>query len=162
MEQNEVMLETPNSLLKNKKLWIIGGAALAVIVAIIVAVSLVSYRSSLKYFAKVVKDEYSRAYCIVSSSGQSVSIDTNPYDQDAYDFFYSMSKTEQAVFSATQSDSTKGIALMNEMLGFDADLAEEMGETTSSMGKKTAENEKYKVEWSYSSDEGLEVTWYKK
>ena len=161
MEQNEVMLETPKSLFKNKKFLIICAVALAVIIGIIVTVLLVSYRSSLKYITKTVLEEHSRAHCVVSSSGMSVTIDTNPDDKDAYDI-YRMNTTELAVYSSIHSDSTKAIKLMNEKLGFDADLADEMDSTRESMGKQTAENENYKVEWSYSAKKGLEVTYYEK
>ena len=146
---------------KHKKLLIICSGVLIVIIGIIVAVSIISYRSSLEYIAKTVKDEYPRAHCEVSYSGTSVTIDTNPDDETAYDI-YNMTTTELAVFQAIQSGSTNGIKLMNEKLGFDSDLFEQMNQTTSSMGKKTAENDNYRVEWSYSATEGLEVTYYEK
>ena len=150
-----------NKIKKHKKLLIICSGVLIVIIGIIVAVSIISYRSSLEYIAKTVKDEYPRAHYEVSYTGMSVTFDINPDDETAYDI-YNMTTTELAVFQAIQSGSTNGIKLMNEKLGFDSDLFEQMNKTTSSMGEKTAENDNYRVEWSYSATEGLEVTYYEK
>ena len=72
-----------NKIKKHKKLLIICSGVLIVIIGIIVAVSIISYRSSLEYIAKTVKDEYPWAHYEVSYTGMSVTIDTNPDDETA-------------------------------------------------------------------------------
>ena len=150
-----------NKFKTSKKPWFICGGVLVAIIGVIVAISIISYRSSLEYITKTVLDEYPRAHCEVSYTGMSVTIDTNPEDETSYDI-YNMTTTELAVFQAIQSGSTNAIKLMNEKLGFDSDLHEIMGETRESMGEQTAENDNYRVKWSYSSRKGLEVTYYEK
>jgi len=150
-----------NKFKTSKKPWFICGGVLVAIIGVVVAISIISYRSSLEYITKTVLDEYPLAHCEVSYSGMSVTIDTNPEDKTSYDI-YNMTTTELAVFQAIQSGSTNAIKLMNEKLGFDADLHEKMGETRESMGEQTAENDNYRVKWSYSSKKGLEVTYYEK
>ena len=146
---------------EHKKLSIICSSVLLVIIGIIVTVSVISYRSSLEYIVKTVKDEYPRAHCIVSYNGMSVTIDTNPEDETTYDI-YNMTTTELIVFQSIQSGSTNAIKLMNEKLGFDSDLFDKMNNTSSYAGEQTVENDNYKVKWSYSASKGLEVTYYEK
>lgn len=139
-----------------KARWFICCGVLLAVIAIILTVSIVSYRASFEYIVDTVKDEYPRADIIYF--GAEATIDTNTYDKYAYE----MSKTELAVASFTESASRDAIKLMNEKLGFDSALFEKMKKTTETMGERTEENDKYKVRWSASVKKGLEVKYSEK
>ena len=61
-----------------------------------------------------------------------------------------------------EEDALEAIQYVNEKLGFNGALYDEMLETNASMGRQSEENNKYKVTWTYHPDEGLEVTYQKK
>lgn len=91
-------------------------------------------------------DEYcSSNWAEVGSDGSYLEVDTNPYDRDDY--------------NDSQADSA--IEKINNALGLSDSVYKDMCSTTWSMGKQSESFEDIglKVEWTYHSDKGLEVTY---
>ena len=63
---------------------------------------------------------------------------------------------------SAQENALEAIKYANEELGFNGSVYSQMMKTTALMGCQSAENDKYKVSWTYHPDEGLEVTYEKK
>ena len=61
-----------------------------------------------------------------------------------------------------QDGALKAIRYANEELGFNGSVYSQMMNTTALMGRQSAENDKYRVSWTYHPDDGLEVTYEKK
>lgn len=68
----------------------------------------------------------------------------------------------QSLLPEAQTKAIKAIKYANEAFGFDSSVYDAMMQTNSLMGMQTAENEKYKITWTYHPDKGLEVKYYDK
>ncbi len=73
-----------------------------------------------------------------------------------------MTYVELSTFDKKQSDSLDGIKFINEKLGFTDALYSKMLQTTTLMGRQTKEKNKYRVNWTYHPNQGLEVMYEKK
>ena len=129
---------------------------------VVVAVAVFAVKSlSGPSFSSIVNDmlaQYPYANNAVAQDGSYLKIDTNPYDEDIDDLTYAQLST----FSETQEDSLGGIQYVNGRLGFTDAVYSRMMSTTALMGVQTAENEDYRVSWTYHPDNGLEVMYEKK
>lgn len=84
-------------------------------------------------------------------------IDTNPNEAEfARDYKNMDAGVKSLVIAQGQESALEAIRYANEELGFDY-VYSQMMETNSLMGRQSAENDKYKVSWTYHPDEGLEV-----
>ena len=119
---------------------VVFGAAAAVVV-IIIAIIIIASNSGHKSFTKQFSGVASNSWCSISSDGQSMTIDTNPLDQDDY----------------TDTTAYYMVKTVNSELGFSDSLFEKMGETRAIDGRQSEENKNYEVSWSYDPDNGLEV-----
>ena len=126
-----------------KKTIIICGIIIAVVA--IIAIALIILIPS--KFERV-KNECVQIAGMVTGSGDYFMIDT--YPEGMY------------VFSDTQEKALEAIKYANEELGFNGSVYSQMMNTTALMGRQSAENDKYKVSWTYHPDDGLEVTYEKK
>ena len=132
-----------------KKLIIIGGLIIAVI-----AIALVIFIPS-KF--KRVKNECVQIAGSISGGKDYFTIDTCP---DVYD---NMDPTVKAMLlPGAQENALEAIKYANEALGFNGSVYSQMINTSALMGRQSAENNKYKVSWTYHPDDGLEVTYEKK
>lgn len=127
----------------DKKLWVISAGALIVIIAL---AFIIFYPTKLER----VQDECLHIAGIIGTEKNGFSIDTKPYPN------------ESANTSSLQTRALQAIKHANEELGFDSSVYTRMINTTFLMGRQTAENDKYKVSWTYHPDDGLEVTYQKK
>lgn len=83
-------------------------------------------------------------WCEFGDGGEYMRIDTNP-------------KNIEGVF---ESDAWKAIEEINEELGFSKSVYNKMGETRPIDGRQEEESDDgYVVSWTYSADDGLEVTY---
>lgn len=64
--------------------------------------------------------------------------------------------------SYVREETLEAIQYANEELGFNGSVYSQMMNTTALMGRQSAENDKYRVSWTYHPDNGLEVTYEKK
>ena len=132
-----------------KKLLIIGGIIIAVI-----AIALVIFIPS-KF--KRVKNECVQIAGSISGGKDYFTIDTCP---DVYDH---MDPTVKAMLlPGAQENALEAIKYANEAFGFNGSVYSQMINTSALMGRQSAENNKYKVSWTYHPDDGLEVTYEKK
>jgi len=132
-----------------KKLAVIGGIALAVIV-----IALIIFIPS--KFERV-KDKCLDITGIITGSGNYFTIDTIP------DIYENMDPAVAAMLSSDwESEALTAIRYANEEFGFSGAVYSKMLETSALMGRQTEENDKYKVSWTYHPDDGLEVTYEKK
>lgn len=84
-------------------------------------------------------------------------IDTLP------DEYKNMDATTKALLLPdVQKNALDAIKYANEELGFNGSVYSQMMNTTALMGRQSAENDKYRVSWTYHPDDGLEVTYEKK
>ena len=135
--------------MSKKKLAIIAAAAVAVI-----AIALIVFIPS-KF--EQVKNECVHIAGMVTGSGDYFMIDTYP------DVYKNMDSTLVSILAPTaQENALEAIRYANEELGFNGSVYSQMMKTTALMGRQSAENDKYKVSWTYHPDEGLEVTYEKK
>lgn len=135
--------------LTKKKIAFIGGIIIAVI-----AIALVIFIPS--KFERV-KNECVQIAGGVTGSGDYFIIDTCP---DVYD---NMDATLRSMLlPGAQENALEAIKYANDALGFNGSLYSQMMKTSALMGRQSAENNKYKVSWTYHPDEGLEVTYEKK
>ena len=151
VETTEV-LDTPvanKPKMSKKKLAIIAAAAVAVI-----AIALIIFIPS--KFERV-KSECVQIAGIVTGSGDYFMLDTLP---DAYE---NMDATMKALLlPGAQENALEAIKYANEELGFNGSVYSQMMNTTALMGRQSAENDKYRVSWTYHPNDGLEVTYEKK
>lgn len=151
VETTEV-LDTPvanKPKMSKKKLAIIAAAAVAVI-----AIALIIFIPS--KFERV-KNECVHIAGMVTGSGDYFMIDTLP---DAHE---NMDATMKALLlPGAQERALEAIKYANEELGFNGSVYSKMMNTTALMGCQSAENDKYRVSWTYHPDDGLEVTYEKK
>lgn len=132
-----------------KKIAIIAAAAVAIIVIAIVALIPSKFER--------VENECVHIAGMVYGSGDYFMIDTLP---DAYE---NMDATVKALLlPSAQENALNAIKYANEELGFNGSVYSQMMNTTALMGRQSAENDKYKVSWTYHPDDGLEVTYEKK
>lgn len=136
----------------NKKLLILSGAALLVVVVLVVVLLLIPSR-----FEKAKKEALDIAGQISSDGKNSFTIDTYPFEDTNMD-----SKLIAVLAPDAEKDALKAIKHVNEELGFDDSLYDQMMETSALMGRQSESNDKYKVTWTYHPREGLEVTYKKK
>ncbi len=122
-----------------KKLAIIAVAAIAVI-----AIALIVFIPS--KFERV-KSECVHIAGMVTGSGDYFMLDTLP---------------DLMILPDTEENALKAIKYANEELGFNGSVYSQMMNTTALMGRQSAENDKYRVSWTYHPDDGLEVTYEKK
>ena len=150
--ENPVEAETPvadKPKMSKKKLAIIAAAAIAVI-----SIALIIFIPS--KFERV-KSECVQIAGMVTGSGDYFMLDTLP---DAYE---NMDATMKALLlPGAQENALEAIKYANEELGFNGSVYSQMMNTTALMGRQSAENDKYKVSWTYHPDDGLEVTYEKK
>lgn len=150
--ENSNETETPavtKPQMSKKKLGIIAVAAVAVI-----AIALVIFIPSK---LERVKNECVHIAGRVSGSGDYFMLDTYP---DAYENMDEIMKS--FLLPDAQEGALKAIRYANEELGFNGSLYSQMISTTALMGRQSAENDKYRVSWTYHPDYGLEVTYEKK
>ena len=133
-----------------KTALIIGGAILAVVA--IVVILLIPSR-----FERVKKEALEIAGQLSSTSDTSFTIDTYPYENSKMS-----SSTILMLAPETQEKALEAIKYVNEELGFDDYVYQDMLKTTAAMGRQTEENNKYKVTWTYHPNKGLEVTYREK
>ena len=137
VENTEKKLTKKLKFPKNK-LIIIGGIVIAaVILALVIFVP--------SKFERV-KSECVQIAGMVTGSGDYFMIDTDP---------------DVPIYNAQQS-ALEAIKYANEELGFNDSVYSQMMNTTALMGRQSAENDKYRVSWTYHPDDGLEVTYEKK
>lgn len=151
VETTEV-LDTPvvnKPKMSKKKLAIIAAAAVAVI-----AIALIIFIPS--KFERV-KNECVHIAGMVTGSGDYFMIDTLP---DAYENMDAIMKA--LLLPDAQERALEAIKYANEELGFNGSVYSKMMNTTALMGRQSAENDKYRVSWTYHPDDGLEVTYEKK
>ena len=135
--------------MSKKKLAIIGAAAVA-----IVAIALVILIPS--KFERV-KSECVQIAGRVTGSGDYFMLDTYPDEyKNMDDLLVSM------LLPDAQDNALEAIRYANEELGFNGSVYSQMMNTTALMGRQSAENDKYRVSWTYHPDDGLEVTYEKK
>lgn len=70
--------------------------------------------------------------------------------------------TQSLLLPDAQEGALEAIRYANEELGFNGSVYSQMMNTTALMGRQSAENDKYRVSWTYHPDDGLEVTYEKK
>lgn len=150
--ESEAAADTPAKAkpkISKKKIVMIAAAAVAVI-----AIALVVFLPS--KFEKV-QNECVQIAGRVSGSGDYFMLDTYP------DEYENMDETLVALLLPnTQKNALEAIKYANEELGFNDSVYSQMMNTTALMGRQSAENDKYKVSWTYHPDDGLEVTYEKK
>ena len=139
----------------DKKLWIICGGILAVIL-IATVVSVAVYRTSLRYYWNMVNEEYPDSDCGLGSDY--ILIDTNRFDLDPDDMTYVQSN----MYYRNYEKNLDAIQFLNGELGFDSDVYEDMLETNSLMGRQSVYNDKYRISWTYHPYKGLEVKYEKR
>jgi len=133
-----------------------GKKAIVVIaaVAVIVIIALVLFIPS--EFERV-HDECTHIAGRTSGGGDYFTIDTYPDEYKNMDELVASMLLPKA-----QENALKAIKYANEELGFNGSLYSQMTHTSALMGRQSAENDKYRVSWSYHPDRGLEVTYEKK
>ena len=135
--------------MSKKKLAIIAAAAVAVI-----AIALIIFIPS--KFERV-KSECVQIAGMVTGSGDYFMLDTYP------DEYKNMDSTLVSLLAPrAQENALEAIKYANEELGFNGSIYSQMMNTTALMGRQSAENDKYRVSWTYHPDDGLEVTYEKK
>ena len=135
--------------MSKKKLAIIAAAATAVI-----AIAFILFIPS--KFERV-QNECVQIAGTVSGSGDYFMIDTLP------DVYENMDETVKALLlPGAQENALEAIKYANEELGFNGSVYSQMMNTTALMGRQYAENDKYRVSWTYHPDYGLEVTYEQK
>lgn len=142
--------EAPKKKLSGKKILIICAAAL-----VIVGVLLFVFLRKSKF--EKVQDEALQIAGMISTGDDYFCLDTFP---DSY------AKMDEAVVAMLapmmQENVLEAIRYANGELGFGSDVYDRMMETTALMGSQSAENDKYRVSWTYHPDDGLEVKYEKK
>ena len=133
-----------------KKLIIIGGIVIAaVILALVIFVP--------SKFERVKNECVQIAGSISYRGDDNFTIDTYPDEYKNMDeLLVSM------LLPDAQENALKAIEYANEELGFNGSVYSQMMNTTALMGRQSAENDKYRVSWTYHPDDGLEVTYEKK
>ncbi len=144
----DVPAEPRKKLTKNQ--LIICAVALVAIIAIVLAIAIPSK------FEKV-ESEALQIAGQISSGDNYFCIDTCPYEGTNVDKYVLDSLNQQA-----QDKALEAIRYVNSELGFASYVYSDMLETTSLMGRRSEENKKYRVSWTYHPDKGLEVTYEKK
>lgn len=132
-----------------KKIAIIAVAAVAII-AIAIALLVPS------------KFERVRSECVqiagrITGSGDYFMIDTYPDEYKNMDEL-----VVSLLLPSAEENALEAIKYANEELGFNGSVYSQMMNTTALMGRQSAENDKYRVSWTYHPDDGLEVTYEKK
>lgn len=149
-ETQEVAAEAPKKTMSKKKILIICAAAL-----VVVGVLLFVFLHKSKF--EKVQDEALQIAGVITTGDDYFSLDTFP---DSY------AKMDDAVVALlaprTQKNVLEAIKYANAELGFGSDVYDRMMETTALMGRQSAENNKYRVSWTYHPDDGLEVKYEKK
>jgi hypothetical protein len=125
--------------MSKKKLAIIAAAAIAVI-----AIALIVFIPS--EFERV-KSKCVHIAGMVTGSGDYFMLDTLP---------------DVPMFPDPEYNTLEAIRYANEEFGFNGSVYSQMMNTTALMGRQSAENDKYRVSWTYHPDDGLEVTYEKK
>ena len=129
----------------SKKGWlipvIIGGVVtLVIIIAIIFSIA------NKPDFNEMFSEYKGNEWFTVASDGSYMIVDSNPTNVDADYVKYS-----------TLMDSCDAVESINERLGFSSYVYDDMMQTTYNDGKQYAENDEYRISWTYHPDEGLEV-----
>lgn len=147
--ENTEEKSTKKNKFTKKILIIIGGIVIAaVILALVIFVP--------SKFERV-RSECVQIAGMVTGRGDYFMIDTCP---DSYD---NMDPTLKAMLLPdAQKNALEAIKYANEELGFNGSVYSQMMNTTALMGRQSAENNKYRVSWTYHPDDGLEVTYEKK
>lgn len=136
--------------LTKKKIIIIAVAAV-----LIIAIALIFLIPS--KFERV-KSECVQIAGMVTGSGDYFMIDTYPSEM-----YKNMDKLVAEMLLADKQESAlEAIKYANAELGFNGSVYSHMLETSALMGRQSAENDKYRVSWTYHPDDGLEVTYEKK
>lgn len=124
---------------------------------IVVAVIAIAFAFLHKSKFEKVKDECVQIAGMVTGSGDYFMIDTYP------DVYENMDETVKALLlPGAQENALEAIKYANEALGFNGSVYSQMMNTNALMGRQSAENDKYRVSWTYHPDDGLEVTYEKK
>lgn len=143
--------------IKNKdftKKEIIIGATIAAAV-ILVVVTLFAVLPKLEF--KKVENECVKIAGSVATGDDYFTIDTYP------DEYKNLDESLKAVLGYSHGKKAlEAIKHANREFGFPGSLYDDMMKTSALMGRRSEENNKYKVTWSYHPDDGLEVTYTKK
>lgn len=134
-----------------KKQLIIAGAG---VLAVIVLLFALFHKSK---FEKVFDEAVQIAGTASGDGKEYFVLDTYP------DIYENMDSTMRLILlPRAQENALKAIQYANKELGFNGSVYSRMMETNSLMGRQYAENDKYKISWTYHPDDGLEVTYEKK
>lgn len=105
-------------------------------------------------FKKVKNECLQIAGTIINAENDCFTLDTYPEEYNNLS-----SEMREWLAPTTRDNTIKAIKYANDALGFNKSLYNQMVTTTALMGIQTAENEKYKVTWTYHPNRGLEVTY---
>jgi len=94
-------------------------------------------------FSKTYSSLASQSFCMISSDGKTMEIDTNPIDSDDY----------------SNNQAVRAIQQVNNDLGFGSSATTRMGNTRALDGTQTASSGIYTATWTYHPDKGLVVVY---
>ena len=142
--------EAPAAKSKKKMILIICAAAL-----VVVGVLLFVFLHKSKF--EKVQNEALHIAGMISTGDDYFCLDTYP------DSYAHMDEAVAALLAPmTQKNVLEAIKYANAELGFSSNVYDRMLETNALMGRQSAENDKYRVSWTYHPDDGLEVKYEKK
>ena len=127
-----------------KRIALRGGMLSFIIIAAAASTGVMASAEEAQPDLKAVYDEYcDSSWAELASDGNSLSIDSNPYDIDDY----------------SDSDAIAAIPEINRALGLPESVYTRMGSTTSMQGVQTVDYGNLHVSWSYHPDNGIEIVY---
>ena len=127
------------------------GAMIASIIVLVISLIISIAWMSAEFGKEDFNDKYSylgyNTWCYISEDGETMTIDSNPYDEDDY---YEFGISDSAYEYVKQ---------INTELGFDSSVYDDMMETCWNDGTQYRYAGDYTVSWTYHPDKGLEVTY---
>ena len=99
-----------------------------------------------------VKSEVLKIVGSLTSGDGYFTVDTFPDDYKNMD-----EKLVEILSEDTRKDALEGIQYANTQLGFSGAVYTKMTESTALMGRQEEENDFYRISWTYSPSDGLEV-----
>ncbi len=128
------------------------GAMIASIVVVVISLIISIAWMSVVFGREDFNDKYSHisyeSWCYISSDGETMTIDSNPYNEE---YYYTEEVSGQAYTY---------VQIINSELGFSSTVYDEMMETSWNDGTQYRYADGYSVSWTYHPDQGLEVTYY--